>query len=166
MGSASGSLMVWGFLNTPSTPVFIVQMRSGGKAGHTDEGNDLSLGDMLTRAQPRGEPRQMPVHRGDAPGVVQFHQVAVAAAAPREQYAAIAGGAHRRADRGGVVDALVARMVFRMGCSRCRLNGELTRVNSRGARRKALWRLRPAVSSSLHCRKDRHNAPPDIPCPG
>jgi hypothetical protein len=115
-----------------------MQMGTGGEAGHAHIADDIALLHMRADADVPGEARHMTVQRGYAVAVGEHHGIAVAAALTREADASIAGGVHGRAGGRGVVGAHVPADEVQDGMLRCGLNTELTRVNSTGARRKAL----------------------------
>ena len=87
--------------------VFVVQVRTGREPGLADIANDLAQLDPLAAAHLRREARQVAVDGDHARAVFELDDIAVAALAPDEADPAFAGGAHRRADRRGVVDATV-----------------------------------------------------------
>ena len=64
-------------------PIFVVQVRAGGEAGHADVADDLPEIDVLAAAQLRRESRQVAVDGDDAGAVLEFDDVAEAALAAR-----------------------------------------------------------------------------------
>src|SRR4051812_6911702 len=99
----------------------IVQVRAGGKAGRTNECDDLSLRHMLTLVQALCKPGQVTVPCGVFRLMSQNQQIAIAAMASDEIYSAIGRGLDPRAGRCTVVypgvraPALQYRMKSRQG---------------------------------------------------
>ena len=145
IGGGVGQVHGLRILEHPVDTVFVVQVRPGREPRHADVGDDGPLGHMRADARAPGEARQVAVHRDDA---------ARSGRSPpgcRSRPWRRRSGCGRRPRRApGCRWARRSRRPcgrgcrLRIGCMRAELKRELTRVNSTGARRNALCRLRPS----------------------